>query len=158
MVTIRTIVFGLTLFYSTVFAQKNQSDDSVNGNSQILSVLKAEFQKRNPSIDHVELFDVRPLFLGTIDVPERPNHYLVNARGWTKNWNSKVDWKENELFGLFLLDDSLFEVKYVVAFIPTQRLGDFSVKIVKIWKDSVTVRGVERLEETDFVKRYYLLK
>ncbi len=132
------------------------SQQSNGGTSQLLSVLAKEFQKRNPNIARVEIFDIRPLLLNPIHYPEKPNHYLVIARGIRADMSFQGNFSD-ELLGVFLLDDSLFSVKRALDFVPTQRWGDFILKVVKIWDDTVTVRG-EDLErgETGFVRRYYL--
>jgi len=143
----RVMLLGLAFFYSMGLSQEHDKENYLDGHSQLLNVLKAEFQKRNPT-DRVELYDIRPLQLDPIvHNPERPNHFLILAAG-------------GGLFGLFILDDSLFAIKRTVAFIsPPPMSKAFVVKIEKIWKDSVTVRGFDvQLDEVSFVQRYHLLK
>jgi hypothetical protein len=137
-------------------SQLAMSQQSKTARSQILGALTAEFQKRNPIIGHVELFDVRPFFINPIHYPEKPNHYLVIARGVRSDKHFEGNFSD-ELLGIFIFDDSLYSIKRVVDLVPTQRWGDWILKVVRIWKDSVTVRG-EDLErgETDFLRRYYL--
>jgi len=155
----RIVVLAFFFFSSIVISQERSGDGSAKANSQILGALKAEFQKQNPAIGRVELFDVKALFLNPINYPEKPNHYLVVARGVRSDRTYQGKWGD-ELIGLFLLDDSLCAVKRTVALLPTQHWGDFIVKILKIWKDSVTVRGfdLQSGDTTSFVKKYYLLK
>jgi hypothetical protein len=152
------IVLIMSVCAPSTFAQATRSQQSKTGTSQIFAALTRAFQTKNPIIGHVELFDIQPLFLDPIIYPERPNHYLVIARGVRPdlNFRNKFD---DELLGIFIFDDSLYSVKRVIDLIPSQRWGDWIIKVVRIWKDSVTVRG-EDLErgETDFVRRYYLLK
>ena len=154
-----TILFVMiSVCTSLIFAQTTRSQQSKPARSQLLATLKAEFQKRNPKIAHVELFDIRPLLLNPINYPEKPNHFLVIARGIRADKDFKGSF-DDELLGIFLLDDSLYSVKRAIDFIPTQRWGDWIVKVVRIWKDSVTVRGEDfERGETNFVRRYYLLK
>lgn len=142
----RNILWGVVLLHSIGFTQENKTKDSPE-NSQLLSVLRGEFNKHNPT-DVVVIFDIRPLQLNpVVNDPERPNHFLILAAG-------------GGLFGLFILDDSLFTIRRTVAFIsPPPVSKSFVVKIEKIWKDSVTVRGFDvQLDQLSFVKRYYLLK
>jgi hypothetical protein len=152
----RTALSIVSVCASLTFTQPALSQPSKTSSSQVLAALTREFQKRNPRIVHTELFDVRPFFLNPIDYPEKPNHYLIIARGVRADRQFQGDFSD-ELIGIFVLDDSLCSVKRVIDLIPTQRWGDWIVKVVSIWKDSVTVRG-EDLErgETDFVRRYYL--
>lgn len=155
----RLIVLAVICFSSIVCTQERTEHGLPAVDSQILSVLRTEFQKRNPIIGRVELFDVRPLQLNPINYPEKPNHYLVVARGIRSDLTYKGSW-EDELMGLFLFDDSLRTIKHTVAYIPTQHWGDFIVKIVNIRKDSVTVRGydLQSGDTTNFVNRYSLIK
>ncbi len=138
-------------------AQESSQNKPVTRQSQILGVLKIEFQKRNPVISHIEVFDVRSLFLSPIIHPDRPNHYLVVAKGVRSDLRFQGSF-EDELLGLFVLDDSLFAVKRTVALIPSQHWGDFFLRIEKVWNDSVLVRGVDlRGGDTNFLKKFSLL-
>jgi hypothetical protein len=153
-------IFLAATIFSTIACPQERSDKGLQGaKAQIISELKTEFQKQNPIIAHVELFDVRPLLLNPIDYPEKPNHYLVVARGVRSDRTFHGKW-DDELIGVFLFDDSLYAVERALAIIPTEHWGDFILKVVKIWKDSVTVQGFDSVsgDTTSFVRRYYLLK
>ena len=159
----KTMCFFLILLVAGVIggsdiAVASDTTRSEGRQSQILAALRAEFQKHNPKIGHVELFDVRPLMLNPINYPEKPNHFLVVARGVRPDMTFKGSF-EDELLGLFLFNDSLSAVEHTIALIPTQSWGDFVVKVTRVWKDSVTVQGVD-LENgpTDFTRRYPVLK
>ena len=152
------IFLTIAIVSSTSFTKEGDSTKAEGRNSQIFEVLKRGFQKRNPNIGHIELFDIRPLLLNPINYPEKPNHYLVVARGVRPDKRFQGNW-DDELIGLFLFDDSLTTIERTVAFVPTQRWGDFVVKITRVWKDSVTIQGFD-LENgpSSFSRRYYLLK
>lgn len=146
--TIRITLLMVSLFSSMGLAQEENGRTSHKETSQLLNVLRIEFKTQNPLTDDVVLFDIRSLQLDPIiNDPERPNHFLILAAG-------------GGLFGLFILDDSLFAIRRTVAFIPPPPVSkSFVVKIVRIWRDSVTVRGFDvQLDQVSFVKRYYLLK
>ena len=148
--TTRIILLILFLFSSMTFAQEDHGGNSDKRNSQLLSVLRTEFRTQNPAINGIEIFDIRPLQLDPIiNNPERPNHFLILASG-------------DGQFGLFLCDDSLFAVERTIALIsppPVSSSSSFVVKIEKIWKDSVTVRGFDtQLDQISFSKRYRLLR
>jgi hypothetical protein len=64
---------------------------------------------------------------------------------------------EDELFGIFLLDDSLFSVLRTIDILPSQRWDDFAIRIVKIWKDTLTIHGEGVMYgDGPFDKRYFL--
>jgi len=93
----------------------------LGGNSHILNVLESEFQKGNPNTDRAELFDIRPLYLDPMHVPERPNHYLLSQELAQKQkiGAPKLIERKKKLFGLLLMDDSLFAVKRVLVLVLT---------------------------------------
>lgn len=126
--------------------------------SQVLKALRSAFRERNSTIGYVELLDVRPLYLEPLPSPPTPSRYLILARGIRPDLRFSGNF-EQELFGLFLFDDSLTTITRTVAMIPTRRWADYAVKIVKVWKDSVAVHG-EGMAYGDqqFDGRYSLLK
>jgi len=90
----------------------------------ILSNLKVEFQKRNPNIAHVKIIDVRPTLT---EIPK----YLVLGWGIRADRDFKGSF-EDELFGLFLVDESLSRVEKVMDCIPTPRWYDTEMRITRI--------------------------
>jgi hypothetical protein len=112
-----------------------------------LNVLRTEFQKQDTAIDRIELFDIRGLYFDPILDPEKPNHFLILARG-------------GRLWGLFITDDSLSAVESTVAIMKEPGIAkQFFFTIEKIRKDSVAVRGFDtQLDDINFIERYYLLK
>ena len=123
--------------YFTIGQIKNPTEPQ---SSQVLSTLRTEFQRKNKLISYVEITDIRPAFTYPITDIFRPNRYLVMARGIRRDQQFQGNF-EDELFGIFLLDDSLFHILRTVDIIPTQRWGDYAVRVVKITKDTLTIHG-----------------
>lgn len=90
----------------------------------ILTKLKAEFQKRNSNIAHVRIVDMRPTLT---EIPK----YLVLGWGIRADRTFRGNF-EDELFGLFLVDESLSNVEKVMDFIPTPRWHDTQMRITRI--------------------------
>jgi hypothetical protein len=103
---------------------QNSSPPLESENCSILTTLNVEFQKRNPNIAHVRIVDMRPTLT---EVPK----YLV--LGWGIRADRTFRGKfEDELFGLFLVDESLSRVEKVIDFIPTPRWHDTVVRITRV--------------------------
>jgi len=152
--------FLLAATFLTVNQEKaHQYPDTAGyGKSQILNILLSHFRDRNPKIGLVELYDIRPLFLNPKYPWPKTNRYLILARGIRSDLNFEGSW-EDELFGLFIFDNSLSSVKHTVAIIPTKRWADYMVRIVKVTKDSVTVHGEGMTyADEEFDARFYLPK
>ena len=152
------IILSLSVIFSPLPSKTGQVDTTGSGNSQVLKVLLSKFREHNPKIGFVELYDIRPLFLNPINFWPKPNHYLVLARGVRPDFKFEGSF-EDELFGLFVVNNSLSTVDRTVEIIPSQRWCDYMIKIVKVWKDSVTIHG-EGIAYGDqkMDKRFYLLK
>lgn len=93
-------------------------------NCSILAKLSAEFRKRNPNIAHARIVDMRPTLT---EVPK----YLVLGWGIRADRTFRGDFAD-ELFGLFLVDESLSEVEKVMDFIPTPRWHDTEMRITRV--------------------------
>jgi hypothetical protein len=140
-------------------AKSHRDPDTTGyGKSQILNILLSRFQDRNPKIGFVELYDIRPLFLNPPYPWPKTNRYLVLARGVRSDFNFEGTW-EDELFGLFVFDNSLSSITRTVAIIPSKRWCDYMVRIVEVSKDSVTVHGNGMTyDDQEFDARFHLHK
>ena len=94
------------------------------GGCSILVNLKSEFRRRNPQIARVKIVDVRPAWF------EQPK-YLVLGWGIRADLHFKGSF-EDEMFGLFIVDESLSAVEHVIDFIPTPRWHDTEMRITKL--------------------------
>lgn len=123
--------------------------ENKNGCS-ILVNLKAEFQRRNPKIAHVKIVDVRPGMF------ERPK-YLVLGRGIRADLHFK-DSFEDELFGLFVVDESLSTVEKVLDFIPTPRWNDTEMRITKLDASKAVLDAKGETYRNTLLRRTYDLR
>ena len=153
---ISLIILSTATILSIGLATEPDSSKGGTSNSPILQILKAAFQSRKSIRGQVELFDVRPLFLNP-DNAEKPNHYLVVAR-CKDSERTILSIYCDEIFGLFLFDDSLATVEHTIAFFPTLLSRDFIIKITNVWNDSVTVQGMVHDKPINFSKQFYLFK
>jgi hypothetical protein len=122
----RALVIAFTIFFwiSTAGYPPALVNSQERGTCSILSNLKVEFQKRNPNIAHIKVVDVRPTLT---EIPK----YLVLGWGIRADRDFKGNF-EDELFGLFLVDESLSRVEKVMDFIPTPRWYDTEMRITSI--------------------------
>lgn len=123
--------------------------------SQILSTLCAQFRLRNARISTVEIKDIRTLEPGPEALTNR-NKYLILARG-VRSDQSYQGPLEDELFGIFVLDDSLFSILRTIDIFPTRRWLDYAVRIVMVSEDTLTIHGEgDSYGDNRFDKRYPL--
>lgn len=118
-------------------SQLLQSQDSMHEPvraSQIHSTLFAEFLKLDSTLARVELNDVKSAFADPIVSMNRPNRFLVLARGIYFSGSS-----ETEKLGLFVFDDSLATILRTIDIIDYA--GDYEFTIAKIWKDTLTLHA-----------------
>ena len=123
----RRIALLILMFFSVsagVTSGQTSSPPSRSDNCSILAKLEAEFQKRNPNIALVRIVDMRPTLT---EVPK----YLVLGWGIRADRTFRGNF-EDELFGLFLVDESLSSVEKVMDFIPTPRWHDTEMRITRV--------------------------
>ncbi len=120
-------VIILMLFFAigtnVTYGQPASSSRASDGCS-ILALLKTEFQKRNANIAHIRIVDMRPTLT---EIPK----YLVLGWGIRADRTFRGNF-EDELFGLFLVDESLSSVEKVMDFIPTPRWYDTEMRITYV--------------------------
>jgi hypothetical protein len=121
-VTLLTVMFFA--IGAGVTCAQTSSPSSEGDRCSILTKLNAEFQKRNPKIAHVRIIDMRPTLT---EVPK----YLVLGWGIRADRTFRGDFGD-ELFGLFLVDESLSGVERVIDFIPTPRWYDTGMRITRV--------------------------
>jgi len=117
------IVMLFSVSTDITYAQTPLSSTPSDGCS-FINKLKAEFQKHNPNIAHVRIVDVRPT------LTETPK-YLVLGWGIRADRTFRGNFAD-ELFGLFLVDESLSSVEKVMDFIPTPRWHDTEMRISRV--------------------------
>jgi hypothetical protein len=113
----------------------------------LICQLKVEFKKRNEKIEHIRILTVRPTPFGN---PK----YLVVVWGIRADWDFKGDFAD-ELFGLFIVDDSLQHVEKVIDFVPSPRWNDTEMKIAKLDTDYIVLEGIGATYGGILFKRKY---
>ena len=96
----------------------------------LLDSIRSEFQKSNPIIADIQILDSKP----------KHSEYWVIARGIVEGWEFNGSF-EDELFGVFIVDDRFESVVAVIDMIPTPRWGDYELWISDFDMTNVTVRG-----------------
>ncbi len=138
----KSIILCATLFllalWESACLQKTQPQTPRH--SEILSTLRAEFQKHNPIVSRVQLCDIYRIDTYRDSSFASPNGYIVIARAIRPDFDFKGNF-EDELFGVFLLDDSLCTISRTIDIIPTPRWNDYQMNISQIWHDTLTVHG-----------------
>ncbi len=124
-----------------------QTPEQKKDDCSLIGQLKVEFKKRNEKIDIVKVVAVRPTSFGN------PKYFVV---GWgiRADWSFKGDFSD-ELFALFIVDESLQRVEKVIDFIPTPRWGDTEVKITTADADYIVLEGTGMTYGGTLLKRKY---
>jgi hypothetical protein len=99
---------------------------------QLLKVLRVPFQKKNPKLSQVGVLDLKAWdFVG-------PRLIL----GWAivRDHQFRGDFND-EMFGVFVVDETLTRIERVVNIFPTERWFDYEVRFGRFTADSVEVVG-----------------
>ena len=121
----QAIVVFLSLWVaSSVHAQENPT---------LVSQVQAEFKKKNTRVEDVTLLQLVPFY-------GRSRRYLVLAHGIRQDVKFEGSFEE-ELFGLFVADQSFTKILATVDIFPTERWNDYSVEIKMPVFDSIVVAG-----------------
>jgi hypothetical protein len=109
------------------------SPSVVSSSNPLLDTIRARLRAANPAIEQVAILDLRaPVF----DSPRR----AVLAWGIRKDHQFRGDFRD-ELFGLFVVNDSLTRVLQALDLIPTPRWLDYAMRIDRVTAESVFVVG-----------------
>lgn len=98
--------------------------------SGLLESIRAEFQRSNPEIQTVQILDSKP----------KHTDYWVVARGIIEPMEFRGSFQD-ELFGVFVVDEQYLRVKWVVDVLPTPRWHDYIMWISDYDMDSATIVG-----------------
>jgi hypothetical protein len=141
----------IALFFSVgLNAVHSQTSDAPKENQvSIIDKLKIEFRKRNPNIAFVRIVDVRPT------LTEMPK-YLVLGWGIRADRAFKGSF-EDELFGVFLVDESLNKVEKVIDFIPTPRWLDTEARIASIDATKAIIKAKGETYGGVLLQREYIM-
>jgi hypothetical protein len=101
----------------------------------LLDSIRVRFRQASPAIDEVSILEVRtPGYLP----PDRRRALL--AWGVRKDHTFRGSFND-ELFGVFIVNDSLTRIVRTLEIIPTPRWLDYAMRIDRVTVDSVFVRG-----------------
>ena len=95
----------------------------------LLELLAAEFRRRNPRIGRADAFEMRAW----------QESHVVLARGLRADATFAGDF-DDELLGVFLLDQSLCRVTRVLDVFPTPRWNDYSLRLARLTDERLVVR------------------
>ena len=99
----------------------------------LLDTLRTILRNRSPAIDDVAILEIRSARL-----QDRRRAALVWGVRHDHVFHGSL---ADELFGVFVVDDSLTKVLRTVDLIPTPRWLDFAMRIERVTSDSIYVRG-----------------
>ncbi len=104
----------------------------VSGENPLIGALRTEFQKKNPKLTRVGVLDLDAWFF------KGPR--LVLAWGIVGDYTFRGDFND-EMFGVFVVDESLTHIERVVDIFPTRAWYDYHVRFGRLTGDSVEVLG-----------------
>ena len=113
---------------------------------QLIGALRASFQRRNPKLAHVGVLDLEAWdFQGPRVVL---GWAIVRDHTFRGNF-------EDEMFGVFVVNESLTRVERVVDTFPTGRWFDYEVRFGRLTADSIEVLGRGATYSDDPTRRTY---
>jgi hypothetical protein len=126
--------------------QRTTSDATLTCEDRLLANLRAAFQRENPKLTQVGVLDLKAWdFVG-------PRVVL----GWAivPDHVFRGDFKD-EMFGVFVVNDSLSRVERVVDTFATPRWLDYEVRFGRLTGDSVEVLGRGATYSDGPMRRWY---
>ncbi len=114
----------------------------------LLAAIRDTLRARNPEVDRVGLVELR-----TASYDYGPAVALAYGIR-TGEFRDRFD---DELFGLFVVDDSLTRVIRTIAVLPTRRWRDYVVHIAELSADSVRIEGAGASFGDQGIRRSYAL-
>ncbi len=115
--SIKYCVPGILLFFVALVAPDAIAAEAPSVMQQALTLL----QKKNSSIGKITFLQLMPFY-------GRNTRYLLLVHGIRADVRFSGDFND-ELFGLFVVDQSFERVLRVIDIIPTRRWNDYSVEI-----------------------------
>jgi hypothetical protein len=120
------------------------------GENPLLTTLRDSLRRRNPRIDTVAVIELRRFYpdLGS---------YLLLGYG-VRTLDTTQGPLEDELFGLFAVNDSLTRILRTVDVFPTRRWRDYRVWMTRFTPDSVEIEGAGQMYGDQPMQRRYKWK
>ena len=144
-----TLMLAITLAASVACAQEQRQAGAANqpdkgnasvgnppagdtGEDRLLRELRRVFQKSNPKLARVGVLELRSWYT--------TGPRIVVAWSIVPDFKFRGDFKD-EMFGVFVVNDSLSHVERIVDIFSTPRWFDYEVRIGRLTADSVEVIG-----------------
>ena len=99
----------------------------------LLAAIRDTLRARNPAIGSVRIIEQR-----SVDYATGPSVIIAYGVRADRDFRGSF---QDELFGIFVANDSLTRVVRTLEVLPTPRWLDYSVRIVRLAPDSVRVEG-----------------
>ena len=96
----------------------------------LLDSIRGEFRQVNPRVQDIQILDSKP----------KLTQYWILGRGIVEGGDFKGDF-EDELFGVFVVDDQYERVLTVIDVMPTPRWRDYDMWISDYDMTDVMIRG-----------------
>jgi hypothetical protein len=101
--------------------------------NRLVDLLQAAFRSRNPSVTRARVLELRSLGMGA-------GPYVL--LGWGIRPDFKFEGRfDDELFGVFIVDNNLTKIERTIDIFPTQRWADYLVSFEKVTPSDVIVVG-----------------
>lgn len=147
--TVVSLSLGLALAPSPAITQAQAGNGTKPANS-LESLLQAAFAAKNPKVTRTKVLELRSIGMGA-------GPYVL--LGWGIRPDSPFERSfDDELFGVFILDNSLTKIERTLDIFPTCRWADCIVSIEKVsWPGTeVVVVGAGSYGDRPFRKVYRL--
>ncbi len=118
--------------------------------TSIVGHIQRAFQQKNSNIQDTTLLQVQPVYGKT-------KKYLVLAHGITADKRFAGSF-EDELFGLFVVDDSFSRIERLIDVFPSRRWNDYAVKFKLQDAGTVIVTGQGATYGDQKVTKWYSIR
>ena len=145
--TLIATALGAILLLTPAFSPAQTATDSKPANA-LEQLLKAAFVAKNPKVTRTKVLELRSVGNGA-------GPYVL--LGWGIRPDLRFDGSfEDELFGVFILDNSLSKIERTIDIFPTCRWADCIVSIEKVsWPGTeIVVAGAGSYGDVPFRKVY----
>ena len=116
-------------------------------NTGLLVVLRDTLRARNPNIDSVSVLEVK-----ATGGDAASNVFIGYGVRGDFDFKGSFD---DELYGVFVANDSLTRIVRVLDIFPTPRWRDYVLRIGAVTADSVTIQGAGGMYEDQGLRRSY---
>lgn len=147
--TALSVMFAVVMFTNPASTQA-QSGKSSRPTNALEVLLQTAFAAKNPKVTRTKVLELRSVGMGA-------GPYVLLGRGIRSDLKFEGSF-EDELFGVFILDNSLTRIERTVDIFPTCRWADCIVAIESVsWSGTeIVVTGRGSPGDQPFTKSYQL--